>query len=76
MSFSYEYENNVAKFQLNIWLNNPLAGPSVQSEIKRLIWKAFADHNVALPFPEMELLFPKQITVNGLMQAEQLNIAK
>ncbi len=62
--FLLEYENNTAKFQINIWLNNPLDSPRVQSEVKRLIWKAFEDHSVALPFPEMELHFPKQVNVN------------
>ncbi len=65
--FLLEYENNTAKFQVNIWLSNPLVSPRVQSEVKRLIWKAFEDHSVALPFPEMELHFPKQVNVNTLM---------
>ncbi len=65
--FLLEYENNTAKFQVNLWLSNPLESPRVQSEVKRLIWKAFADHDVALPFPEMELHFPNQVTVHTLM---------
>ena len=56
-----EYANNVARFQLDVWLSNPLNGPRVQSEIKLLIWEAFKNQGIELPFPEMELHFPKRV---------------
>ncbi len=56
--FVLDYGENVAKFQLNIWLDNPTLGPQVCSELKLLIWDAFVEHDVALPFPELELHLP------------------
>ena len=61
--FLLEYANNVASFQLNVWLANPLDSPLVQSDVKRFIWEAFGEHNVDLPFPEMDLHFPKRVPV-------------
>jgi small-conductance mechanosensitive channel len=58
--FLLEYGNNVASFQLNIWLENPLLIPTAKSELKVQLWQALADHGIALPFPEMELHFPPQ----------------
>jgi small-conductance mechanosensitive channel len=66
--FLLEYANNVASFQLNIWLANPLASPRVQSEVKRLVWEAFGEHNVSLPFPEMDLHFPDRVPVDTTVE--------
>ncbi len=55
--FLLEYADNVATFQLNIWLNNPVSMPRVSSEVKMLVWDAFNEHDIALPFPETEVHF-------------------
>ncbi len=36
------------------------------SEIKLLVWDVFAEHNIALPFPEVELHFPKKVNLEML----------
>ncbi|MCA9952596.1 MAG: mechanosensitive ion channel [Anaerolineales bacterium] len=62
--FLLEYGNNVASFQLNVWLDNPVLIPKTQSDIKVMLWNALAEHNIDLPFPEMELHFPKRVPLD------------
>lgn len=62
-AFILDYGNNVASFQLNIWIDNPMRRPKVTSEVKLLAWDALADNSIALPFPEVELHFPKKVTL-------------
>ncbi|MEM7117641.1 MAG: mechanosensitive ion channel domain-containing protein [Chloroflexota bacterium] len=59
--FLLEYADNVASFQLNVWLDNPLTIPAVKSQVKFAAWHALAEHDIALPFPEVELHFPKRL---------------
>lgn len=61
--FLLEYSDNVATFQLNVWLDSPVLRPKVTSDIKFKVWDAFSEHNIALPFPEVELHFPKEVTL-------------
>lgn len=58
-----EYANNEALFQLSYWVDDPLISPRVSGELKAHIWDALQEHNVALPFPEIELHLPKTINV-------------
>jgi len=59
--FLLEYGDNVATFQLNVWLDNPVLRPKVTSDLKLKLWDAFAVNNIALPFPEIELHLPRQM---------------
>ncbi len=61
--FLLEYGNNVTSFQLNIWINQPMRRNDIISEVKVQLWDALSEHNVALPFPEIELLFPKPVPI-------------
>lgn len=61
-AFVLDFGNNVANYQLNIWLDNPMLNAEVSSEIRLLVWDAFVKNNIALPFPEMELHLPKHLT--------------
>lgn len=61
-AFVLDYGNNVANYQLNIWLDNPMLNAEVSSEIRLLVWDAFVAHDISLPFPEMELHLPKHPT--------------
>lgn len=55
--FILEYADNVAVFQLNIWVDNPVISPRISSEVRILVWDAFGEHGIALPFPESEIHF-------------------
>lgn len=55
--FILEYLDNVATFQVNIWIDNPLLSPKISSEVRVLIWDAFDEHGIALPTPECEVHF-------------------
>lgn len=55
--FILEYADNVAVFQLNIWIDNPVISPRISSEVKLRVWKAFGKHGIALPTPETEIHF-------------------
>ena len=59
--FVLDYGDNVAKYQLNIWLDNPVLNAEVASDVRLLVWDAFEANGIALPFPEMELHLPKHV---------------
>ncbi len=59
--FFNSFGNNDAEFQLNIWLDTPLKIPSVQSEVKIMIWTTFQEQNIDLTFPDMALHFPDKM---------------
>ncbi|MDJ0573585.1 MAG: mechanosensitive ion channel [Xenococcaceae cyanobacterium MO_234.B1] len=42
-------------FELAVWLDNPIIQKIVISEVNQAIWKAFAEHNIEIPFPQRDL---------------------
>ena len=69
--FLLEYGDNVATFQLNIWLDNPILRPKVTSDLKLKVWDAFGANNIALPFPEVELHFPPRVALEMMHPERQ-----
>ena len=61
--FVLDYGDNVANYQLNVWLDNPTLGPQVCSDIKLLVWDAFVANSIDLPTPEMHLHFPHNLAI-------------
>jgi small-conductance mechanosensitive channel len=59
--FVLDYGDNTAQYQLNIWLDNPVLNAEVASDIRLLVWDAFEENGIALPFPEIELHLPRQM---------------
>lgn len=55
-----DYGNNVATFCLHLWVVDPMRSQKIISEVKLVIWDLLKEHGVALPFPEIELHFPKE----------------
>ncbi|MEM9775928.1 MAG: extracellular solute-binding protein [Chloroflexota bacterium] len=56
-----DYGNNVASFRLNVWIPNAMLGEVILSDIRLKIWNLLKENNVSLPFPEIELHFPKEM---------------
>jgi small-conductance mechanosensitive channel len=42
-------------FQLEIWLDDPMLSVRITSDLRFMIWKAFAKHNIEIPFPQQDL---------------------
>ncbi len=61
--FFNKFGDNVAEFQLNVWLDTPLKIPTVQSEIRCRVWEVFQKQNIDLTFPDMALHFPKKLPI-------------
>jgi len=59
--FFRKFGNNDAEFQLNIWLDTPLKIPTVQSELRVMVWTAFSENNIDLTFPDLALHFPDKM---------------
>lgn len=55
--FILDYGDNVATFQVNIWLGNPLLSPKTVSDVRIMIWDAFDLNGISLPTPEVEVHF-------------------
>ena len=58
--FVLEYADNVAEFQLNVWIDDPMDSAKISSEVLLLVWDAFEQNNIALPFPETEVHFTER----------------
>ncbi|MEM7800164.1 MAG: mechanosensitive ion channel domain-containing protein [Chloroflexota bacterium] len=54
-----EYGNNVATFELFIWIDEPMGSPIIMSDLRLAVWDRLKENGIALPFPEVELHFPK-----------------
>lgn len=55
-----DYGNNVATFQLHVWIAEPMKSRKIISDVKLTVWDLLKEHGVALPFPEIELHLPKE----------------
>jgi small-conductance mechanosensitive channel len=42
-------------FELTVWLENPIGGKRIISELACEIWKIFADKNIEIPYPQRDL---------------------
>ena len=42
-------------FQLEIWLADPMLAVSIISDLRFMIWKAFAKRRIEIPFPQRDL---------------------
>ena len=42
-------------FELSIWLDNQVIRKPVTSDLNQAIWKAFAEQNIEIPFPQRDL---------------------
>ena len=53
--FFTEFGDSSINFELAVWLDNPMIPKFVTSELNRAIWKAFAENNIEIPFPQRDL---------------------
>jgi len=42
-------------FEITVWLENPIGGKRIISELACQIWKTFADKNIEIPYPQRDL---------------------
>lgn len=42
-------------FEITVWLENPIGGKRIISEIACEIWKVFAEKNIEIPYPQQDL---------------------
>ncbi len=42
-------------FEITVWLEHPMGGKRVMSEISCQIWKTFAENNIEIPYPQRDL---------------------
>ncbi|MGK7916458.1 MAG: mechanosensitive ion channel family protein [Prochloraceae cyanobacterium] len=53
--FLIGFGDSSINFELAVWLNNPAFLKPVTSDLNRSIWKAFAEHEIEIPFPQRDL---------------------
>ena len=49
------YGDSSVNFRLAVFINNPDIRLTVRSNLYRQIWKALADHNIEIPYPQRDL---------------------
>ena len=55
MAFAIGFGDSSIDFELRFWLDDPLIGMSVTSDLVCEIWQAFADNNIEIPYPQRDL---------------------
>ncbi len=54
-AFLSDFGDSSVNFNLAIWINNPIRIASITSNINRAIWKAFAENNIEIPYPQQDI---------------------
>lgn len=58
-------------FELKFWLNNPLIGKRVTSELACMVWKAFDRENIPIPYPQRDVhIYPTASTESDPTQGD------
>ena len=55
LAFAIGFGDSSIDFELRFWLDDPLIGMSVTSELICEIWQAFADNDIEIPYPQRDL---------------------
>lgn len=53
--FLIEFADSSINFQLAVWLDNPTLIKRVNSELHLMIWEAFEENNIEMPYPQRDL---------------------
>ena len=50
------FGDNAVELELRLWVGDPMSGiNNVRSDVLRLIWKAFHEEGVKIPYPQRDL---------------------
>ena len=55
MAFAIGFGDSSIDFELRFWLDDPLIGMTVTSDLVCEIWQAFADNDIEIPYPQRDL---------------------
>lgn len=50
-----DFGDSSLDFRLAVWVDDPLVRLSVASDLRFMLWKALAEHNIEIPFPQRDL---------------------
>ncbi len=53
--FLIGFGDSSINFELSVWLDNQIIQKPVTSDLNKAIWRAFAKHNIEIPFPQRDL---------------------
>jgi small-conductance mechanosensitive channel len=53
--FFNEFAASSLDFKLGVWIHEPQLIPQVTSELHFMIWEAFSEHHIEIPFPQQDL---------------------
>jgi len=49
------YDDSSIQYALRFWIENPMDNVGICSDVNQAIWKAFADHDIEIPYPQRVL---------------------
>jgi small-conductance mechanosensitive channel len=55
LAFFIGFGESSLDFELKFWLDDPLIGKTITSELGCAIWRAFAEKDIEIPFPQRDL---------------------
>ncbi|SKB12132.1 MscS Mechanosensitive ion channel [Planktothrix sp. PCC 11201] len=50
-----DFAESSLDFEITVWLETPIGGKRIMSEIACEIWKVFAENNIEIPYPQRDL---------------------
>jgi small-conductance mechanosensitive channel len=68
---------NSVEFEIRFWITDPEEGVSaVRSEVLKRVWHLFKEHNIELPFPQLDLSLRDNASFQQLVGAVAGRAAK
>ena len=55
LAFALGFGDSSIDFELRFWLDDPLIGMTVTSELVCAVWQAFAENDIEIPYPQRDL---------------------
>ncbi len=54
-AFAIGFGDSSVDFELKFWIDDPLSGKTITSQLVCDIWQKFADHDIEIPYPQRDL---------------------
>lgn len=54
-AFTTQFADSSINYKVLFWVRNPLEAFAVESDLRQMIWVAFEEHGIGIPFPQQQV---------------------
>ena len=54
-AFTTQFADSSINYKVLFWVRNPLDAFAVESDLRQMIWVAFEEHDIGIPFPQQQV---------------------